>query len=79
MLCSYRNNFYKEGLKTEIQGSSYEDQIGFLQPFVNQAASHLANRRELRRAVGEEMFCFVLFLAAPEVEVPRPGIKLVPQ
>ena len=38
---------YLEGLKTEIQLSKSEDQIGFLQQFMNRAPAHLANRKEL--------------------------------
>ena len=47
---------YLEGLKTEIQLSKSEDQIGFLQQFMNRAPAHLANRKELWRAIEKERF-----------------------
>lgn len=41
---------------TKIQLNKFKDQIGFIQRFMNWAASHLTNRRELCPAVEKEMF-----------------------
>ena len=43
-------------LKNIIQLSKFEDLIGFIQGFMNQAASQLADRKELQRAAEKERF-----------------------
>ena len=40
----------------KIQPSKFEDLIGFIQRFMNQAVSYLATRRTLQRAVQNGMF-----------------------
>ena len=49
--CSQYNNFFKEELKTEVQWSKFENQIDYLEQFMNWVACHLAHRKKLWRSV----------------------------
>ena len=43
-------------LKQKIQPSEFEDLIGFIKQFMNQAVSHLATRKALHCCVQNERF-----------------------
>ena len=45
-------------LRNKIQQSKHEVLIGFIQQFMNWAASRLANRKEFQRAIEKERFVF---------------------
>lgn len=46
----------RPALKNKIQPSTFKDLIGFIKPFTNQAASHLAARRMLRELLQNGTF-----------------------